>query len=964
MTSDQWRLVEELFHQIQEIPEAGRAEWLHGQTQDPQVRSELLAMLEAAGEPLEEVILGQMEQLMRRSNRRDIDSQIGTRVGPWRLKRVLGQGGMGSVFEAVRADGGFEQRAAIKIIKPGLVRESAFLERFKLERQILAKLEHPGIARLIDGGRTSDGVPYFVMEYVDGFHLLDYCDRHHLGIRERVTLGQQVCEAVGYAHRQGVIHRDLKPSNILVTAEGRPKLLDFGIAKMQEAGGDASDTALTLAGTRPYTPHYASPEQVRAETLTPASDVYSLGAILYELITGQRPHRITTLTQDAIERAVCEAEAVRPSLTLKHQTGGGSAIPVELDNIVLTALRKEPGKRFASAVELAQDLERFLDGKPVVARAEGTADRVLRRLRRNPAAWGVAAAALCIIAALSWMLLRQRQAADAPQDWDFQQLTSMPGEESHPSLLPDGSGVVYAGRGPGGKTNIFLLQAGQSRPENLSLAGCPANRECEDQQPALSPDGKSIAFHFEGGLYVMEKNGANRRLVAPDPAFDPAWSPDSRSLVYATEAIRTPELRAQQASLLFVTSPDGTSSPRRLNNVEDGVQPVWSPAGDRIAYWSTIAGRRDLFTIDTGGTAQPVRLTDDNFLEWSPAWSPDGRFLYFSSDRGGSMSLWRMPFVSGRALSPEPVGAPSGAYSGQIRFAGLSPNRFVYTQRSTTSTLYELPLTGPGGGSPRFLRERANNPDVSPDGRRVVYQDTSGKNEDLFVMSVDGQDSQRLTNDAHRDRHPRWSPDGRKVLFYSNRSGRYELWTIEPDSAGTPRLEQVTTTTGPSVLYGAWSPDGSTVLYNDLGPNPPYLLDLRLQPRPPARMLPYFEGGKSYSVTAWSKDGRWMAGFGRGIGLLAFEVAAQRIVPLAPSGRDPVWFPDNTTVAYTDGGRILTTNLKNGRLPRTLVDASPNEIGRQISLTPDGKKLYYTVVVNASDVWTGAAISKGSRQKQ
>ncbi len=944
MTPDQWRLAEDLFHQAQELPSGERSAWLDEHASaDPMVRGELDAMLRAmdTGPPpgaLEEVIFGQMHELMR-TNKREINAQIGSRIGAYRLSKVLGQGGMGSVFEAVRADQEFDQRVAIKIIKHGLVRESAFLKRFKLERQILAKLEHPGIARLIDGGHTADGIPYFVMEFVNGHHLLEYCERNGLGLTERLNLVQRVCETVEYAHSLGIIHRDIKPSNILVTDMGHPKLLDFGIAKMQhlEPGEMTDDTALTIAGVRPFTPHYASPEQIRAETLTPASDVYSLGAVLYELLTGERPHRFTTMTQEAIENAVCKTEAVKPSVAIRQtgrSTGWRSNISQDLDNIVLTALRKDPQRRYATAGEFAADIGRFLDGRPVLARGESTLFRITSRLRRNPAVWALGAVAGLALAALAWTLLSR----DPHVTFDFQQITSSPGEEIHPSLLPDGSGVVYASRTATGRSNLFLERFPNSAPVRLS------DSSQDDSQPAVSPDGKRVAFRSErdgGGLFLLTlANYASAPEKISATGFDPAWSPDGKRIVYATEGIRTPDTRSQMNSHLWILDVDARTPATRVEAVDDGVQPSWSPDSKRLVYWTTTGGRRDIFTIDANRREKPVRVTDDAFIDWSPAWSPDGKYIYFSSDRAGSMNLWRVRVSSSGAPQrpPQPVSAP-GSYQGEIHFAANSA-KFAYVQRSVTSTLYETPLDNP---SPRFLRERANNPDVSPDGRFIVYQDTAGKQEDLFIMGVDGQESRRLTNDVFRDRHPRWSPDGKKILFYSNRAGRYDLWTID---AASGALEQLTHTKGPSVLYGAWSPDGKQVLYNDLGSNPPYLM---ANPQP--QMLPFFEGDKSYSITGWSPNGRWLAGFGRNIGVIAYELQTKRFVKLAPQGRDPVWFPGSNTVAYTTSSEIHTVTL-DGK-SRRILDATPNEIGRQISLSADGKKLYYTVVVAAADIWIG-----------
>ncbi len=295
----------------------------------------------------------------------------GTRVGKYTIHGLIGKGGMGAVYRATREDD-FRMEVAIKLLKRGTDTD-ATLERFRSERQILAGLQHPNIARLIDGGATDDGLPYLVMEYVDGLPLLQHAAP--LPVRRRLELFRAVCHAVQYAHEKRIIHRDIKPTNILVTPGGVPKLLDFGIAKLVDpAAGAASD--LTLTGMRLMTPDYASPEQVRGQRIEPATDVYSLGAVLYELLTGERAHRIQSLSVNEIEREICTREPRKPSAVVKE-------LDSDLDAIVLKALRKEPERRYTSAAELADDLDRYLQNRPVKARRETMLYRGRKFVKRS-----------------------------------------------------------------------------------------------------------------------------------------------------------------------------------------------------------------------------------------------------------------------------------------------------------------------------------------------------------------------------------------------------------------------------------------------------------------------------------------------------------------------------------------------------------------------------------------------------
>src|SRR5437762_13550043 len=315
---------------------------------------------------------------------------------------------MGTVYLAERANQQAEKQGAIKLINPGMDTD-AVLRHFRNERQILASFDHPNIARLFDGGTTADGLPYFVMEYVEGLRIAQYCDRHHLSINERLQLFRQVCAAVSYAHRHTVIHRDIKPSNILVTSDGTPKLLDFGIAKILQPGGEAEPFA-TMTGLRLMTPEYASPEQVREQPLAIATDVYSLGVVLYQLLTGQKPYHLKTGTPEQISRAIIEQEPPRPSTALTGSTSvnpqsaiqNSKLLRGDLDNIVLMALRKETERRYQSVEQFSEDIRRHLEALPVRARKETLAYRSAKFVRRNSAA--TAAAALVFLALLGGII--------------------------------------------------------------------------------------------------------------------------------------------------------------------------------------------------------------------------------------------------------------------------------------------------------------------------------------------------------------------------------------------------------------------------------------------------------------------------------------------------------------------------------------------------------------------------------
>lgn len=349
-----------------------------------------------------------MEACATDAARLRLDATTGSRIGPYKILREIGHGGMGTVYLAERDDEHYRQQVAIKLINPGLGGET-IRRRFRNEMQILADLNHPNIARLFDGGATADGLPYLVMEYVEGSPINHYCDEHNLTTEQRLKLFCTVCAAVQYAHQHLVIHRDIKPGNILVTSEGLPKLVDFGIAKLLHH--DKSNA--TATATSFMTPEYASPEQVRGVSVTTATDIYSLGVVLYELLSGRQPYRFKSRVPHEIAKVICDQDPERPSTAIGKNID--ISIPklrkrlhVDLDNIVLMAMRKEPQRRYASAEQFAEDIQRHLAGRPVRARQDTFSYRAGKFIRRQKA--GVAAAALIVITLLVGIIATAWQA--------------------------------------------------------------------------------------------------------------------------------------------------------------------------------------------------------------------------------------------------------------------------------------------------------------------------------------------------------------------------------------------------------------------------------------------------------------------------------------------------------------------------------------------------------------------------
>jgi serine/threonine protein kinase/tetratricopeptide (TPR) repeat protein len=440
IVDERWQRLQELFSRAVELPESEREQFVNKQTEgDAELRTELLELLACdtgrATGPLTHA-LGAALDLTTRDRRKAL---VGRVIGNYKLVSVLGHGGTGTVYLGERADRQYSAQVAVKIVDSATVHGDLGM-RFRAERQILASLNHANIARLLDAGETSDGQPYLVMEYVHGEPLDRYCDRQQLDLRTRLQLFLDICTAVQYAHQNLIVHRDLKPANILVTVEGAPKLLDFGIAKLLDTGDAAAVLALTRMNDRLLTPEYASPEQILGRAVTTASDVYALGVVLYELLTGLRPYVVpASASQLELERSICVTDPLRPSSVIRRAMESG---PIEgqseiaaiasarrltpdklqrrligdIDAIIMRALRKEPQHRYGSVDQFAADVRRFLNREPVVARQGNWLYYSQRFVRRHAFGVSASAASVMFIIAFAVAMSIQTQRIAAERD--------------------------------------------------------------------------------------------------------------------------------------------------------------------------------------------------------------------------------------------------------------------------------------------------------------------------------------------------------------------------------------------------------------------------------------------------------------------------------------------------------------------------------------------------------------------
>jgi Tol biopolymer transport system component len=704
-----------------------------------------------------------------------------------------------------------------------------------------------------------------------------------------------------------------------------------------------------------------SPEQALGLKLDQRTDVFSLGVILYEMLAGEHPFR--GATNAATFDHILNHQPPTPNVP-----GPDAA---ELERVVGRALEKDRKLRYQTAADLRAELkilQRALDSTTHVSGEVNRAASRRRRARSSPKLMAGVALSLLLLALAAtgiYIALRPAEspaseaapAAPAPS-LNFTQLTDQPGQELYPSLSPDGKALVYAARGASGDWNIYWQRVGGRNPRNLT-----ENSPADDMQPAFSPDGEYIVFRSEreqGGLFIMGATGESVRRLT-DFGFFPTWSSDGREVSFSTEGFSDPNTRRLSPSMIWVVNVS-TGERRQLTDAKtgDAAQPAWSPDGARIAYWGKHkGGQRDIWTIPARG-GDPTPVTDDAAFDWNPVWSPDGRFLYFASDRGGSMNLWRVPLEeqTGRPTGPpEPLTTPS-SYAQQVAFS-RDGRRAAYVNQVSSTNIYTVefnPYKERITGQPVAVTQgfrHASGPHLSPDGGWFAYSSQGEKQEDIYLVSRDGASPPRkLTDDVYKDRGPRWSPDGASIAFYSDRSGRYEAWTINADGSG---LRQVTFTAGPSVAYPFWSPDGARIAYNryaescsmiEVGKSWGEQTPRRL-PNPADRRMGYFW------ATSWSPDGRKLAGWvnpeSETSGVVIYDFETGGFEQITEFGTSPVWLSDNRRLLFDHLHKLYLVNSKTKKV-QELLPPSPHRVSGY-GLSPDGRTLYYGLAIKEADVW-------------
>jgi Tol biopolymer transport system component/serine/threonine protein kinase len=764
----------------------------------------------------------------------------GTVVGAYTLDVPLGSGGMGSVWHAKRTDGRFEGAVAVKLLHLAAL-DAGGAERFQREGTMLARLSHPNIAKLFDAGVTATGQPYLVLEYIRGVSIDQYANEHRLDVRARLDLFQQVAGAVSHAHAHSIVHRDLKPSNVLVDTDGQVKLLDFGIAKLVDADGP-DDARLTRTGNQAWTPAYAAPEQVRGEPATTATDVYTLGVLLHQLLVEAHPTSEGCTTAASYLRSIVEVEPVRPSAAIAKAGAEAARIAAargttpeglrqtlagDVDNILAMALRKVPDQRYASVTAFADDVRRYLRDQPVMARGDRWPYRARKFVWRHRVPAAALSGVVMALAAATAIALTMRRTATAPPADDIGNassaivtaavpLTSEAGEEAWPSFSPDGKQLVFSWLPPQASgPRLAIKTIGPNAV--LEITQGPG----EDTMPVWSPDGQSIAFmrsfrkpEMTSQICVIPATGGAVRVLHSERHISAgiAWWPQGNAVLFATrpslqEPYRLAALDLATQRLVLLTSPP----PSPLLATPGDRYPAVSPNGRAAAFVRETHEGENVYLLDLV-TRQERRLTFEPRPISGLAWEPDGQAVLLSAVQNGIDTMYRAALADGKIVrvpqvddwAKQPAVGPGG--------------RLAFTRQQSDSNIYRADLRDMPGGrrEPSAARPIAASsridgaPDISPDGQHIIFESARSGGQDIWIAAADGTQPRRLTT-LSRAVQPHWSPDGKRIAFGAMAPGQVhqDVWVMDA-SSGTPR--QLTSDPSYDTLL-SWSADGKWIYF-------------------------------------------------------------------------------------------------------------------------------------------------------
>jgi Tol biopolymer transport system component len=945
MDRELWKQVDALLEQALEKPPAEREAFVLAAAQDNHVlRDEVLSLLKAQAEAagfMERSAMNVAAHALGQDSRLTtiVSTLVGQELESYRIEKLLGAGGMGEVYLARELKLG--RLVALKVLPLHFVVDADRLTRFQREARALSSLNHPNLVTIFEVGEAH-GLHFIAMELVEGKALSAL--RGKLSLKELLSIVAQVAEALAAAHQSGIIHRDVKPDNVMVRADGYAKVLDFGLVKLAEVEPAPGSAAQTQLGVAMGTLAYMSPEQASGESVDHRTDIWSLGVVLYELATGQKP--FTGETRQATINLILSRQP-------DDATSIDASLPPELDRILNKALEKDRELRYQTVSDFRADIRRLLrqiDSSPSGS-GSGEKYEVVQIVRRG---WlWPAVLALLILTAAAFVWFVWLKAKPAPLDWSraaHLQLTNEHGTEFYPSLAPDGRSFVYASK-QSGNFDLFVQRVGGKNATPLT-----PNTPSDEISPVFSPNGERIAFRSTrepAGVYVMEAGGENVRLVVAG-CFHPSWSPDGKEIVCSTAGHdEAPTTRNTWPSALWIANVE--TGDKRFLCENDAMMPSWSPNGNRIAFWFNppSAGRSDIATISRHGGEVEV-VTKDAATNWNPVWSPDGKFLYFASDRSGNMSFWRVAIdeETGKVQGEAEAVLTPATFNRHLSFS-RNGRRLIYVQTDQQSNIQALNFNASAEktvGEPFWITRGDRHivrPELSPDGTRFVMRVSRRTQDDIIVVSRDGTQWRDLTNDKFFDRYPRWSPDGKRIAFTSDRGGRYEIWMLDADATN---LRQLTFNTPGDTTFPLWSPDGTHILFRSnfvnsiLDVNKPWgEQNLQLLPLPP--------DNERFVAWDWSPDGKRLIGnlSGPPSVVAGYSFETKQYEKLTEFGSSAMWLPDSARYVFVFDNKLYLGDVRTKRV-REIFSFDEDEI-RSVDVSPDGKLVYYSAYTSESDIW-------------